>query len=155
MTSSCSDSWPLRITFDHRSWATAPEAEITSPATTARIVASATAATMARKSSPPVDPSPPPRCSASTGIARLPALPAASSPPVPRIARAPTPMIMTITKKLPIRNTAQPTELRAARASGTVKKRMRMCGRPAVPSRNASPNEISSSLEENCSPGCR
>ena len=38
-TSSFSESLPLRMTLDHRSWATAPEAEMTSPATTARIVA--------------------------------------------------------------------------------------------------------------------
>ena len=143
-TSSCSESRPLRITFDHRSCAIAPEAEMTSPATTARIVASATADTMARKSSPPVEPSPPPSSSASTGTARLPDVPAASSPPVPRMARAPMPTTMTIRKKEPIRKTAQPTELRAAFASGTVKNRIRMCGRPAVPSRKARPKEIRS-----------
>jgi len=43
VTSSCSESRPLRITFDHTSCATAPDAEITSPATTARMVAKATA----------------------------------------------------------------------------------------------------------------
>jgi len=47
-TSSDSESRPLRSTLDHRSWAIAPEAEITRPATTARIVASATADTTAR-----------------------------------------------------------------------------------------------------------
>ena len=84
------------MTLDHRSWATAPEAEMTSPATTARIVASATAEMTARKMSPPVEPSPPPRFSASSGIARLPVGPAAFSPAWLRIARAPTPTIMTM-----------------------------------------------------------
>ena len=96
-TSSRSEtSRPLRTTLLHRSWATAPEAEITRPATTARIVASATAEITARKISPPLEPAPPPRLSASVGIARLPPLPAASSPAWPRIARAPTPTTMTI-----------------------------------------------------------
>ncbi len=51
--------------------------------------------------------------------------------------------------------TAQPTDLRAAFASGTVKKRMRMCGRPAVPSRNAIPVETVSSGLVKKSPGPR
>ena len=66
---------------------------IVSPATTARMVANATAAMNARNRSPPTVPAPPPSSSTSSGIARLP--PAlASSAPLPRIARAPTPMIM-------------------------------------------------------------
>ena len=69
---------------------------MTRPATTARIVASATAEITARKIWPPVDPAPPPSASASVGIARLPALPAAFSPAWPRIARAPTPTTMTM-----------------------------------------------------------
>ena len=91
-TSSCSDSWPLRMTLDHRSWATAPDADSTSPATTARIVANATAATIARNRSPPNVPSPPPRNCARFGAARLPPVPAASTPPWPSSARAPKPM---------------------------------------------------------------
>ena len=74
------------------SCATAPEAEITSPATTARIVAKATAAMKARKIPPPVVPGPPPRNSARFGAARFADLPAAFSPPSPRKARAPKPM---------------------------------------------------------------
>ena len=97
-TSSCSESRPLRITFDQTSWATAPEAEITSPATTARMVANATAAMIARKASPPNVPAPPPTSCASSGAARL---PASSTPPVapasPRIARAPKPRNVVIT----------------------------------------------------------
>ena len=85
-TSSFSESRPLRMTLDHRSCATAPDAEITSPATTARIVASATAEMTARKMSPPAEPSPPPRFSASSGIARLPVSPAAFPPAWLRIA---------------------------------------------------------------------
>jgi hypothetical protein len=69
---------------------------MTRPATTARIVASATAEMTARKISPPAVPSPPPSVSASTGTARLPPVPAASAPPSSRIARAPTPTTMTI-----------------------------------------------------------
>ena len=38
-------------------------------------------------------------------------------------------------------NIAQTTDERAALASGTVKKRIRMCGRPAVPSTSARPSE--------------
>ena len=40
---------------------------------------------------------------------------------------------------------AHTTELRAARAFGTVKKRIRMCGRPAVPRTSARPSETVSS----------
>ena len=80
-TSSFSESWPLRTTFDQTSCATAPDAEITSPATTARIVANATAAMIARNRSPPTVPAPPPSSSASSGAARLPPLPTASSTP--------------------------------------------------------------------------
>ena len=83
-TSSLSESCPRRTMFDHTSCATAPEAEITSPATTARIVANATPAMIAWKNWPP-------SLSASSGTAPLPVAPAASSPPWPRIARAPKP----------------------------------------------------------------
>ena len=37
---------------------------------------------------------------------------------------------------------AQITDLRASLAVGTVKKRIRMCGRPAVPKTSAMPSEI-------------
>ena len=47
-------------------------------------------------------------------------------------------------------NIAQTTDDRAAFESGTVKKRMRMCGRPAVPSTSAMPSEtVSIGLERN------
>ena len=47
-------------------------------------------------------------------------------------------------------NIAHTTEDRAALASGTVKKRMRMCGRPAVPSTSAMPSEtVSIGLDRN------
>ena len=52
-TSSFSESRPSRTTFDQMSCATAPDAEITRPATTARIVANATPAMIARNRSPP------------------------------------------------------------------------------------------------------
>ena len=89
-TSSRSESRPWRTMFDHTSCATAPDAEMTRPATTARIVAKATPAMIARKSSPPSS-------SARFGSARLPPVPAASSPPSPRIARAPKPSAVVIT----------------------------------------------------------
>ncbi len=91
-TSSCSDSWPLRTIEDQMSCENAAEAESTRPATTARIVANATPAIAARKRSPPKVPSPPPRNAARFGAARLPPVPAASTPPSPRYARAPKPM---------------------------------------------------------------
>ena len=96
-TSSFSESRPLRTTLDHTSCATAPDAEITSPATTARIVASATAemigqedvaarGALCRRRG----------ARASSGIARLPVSPAALPSAGVRIARAPTPTNMTI-----------------------------------------------------------
>ena len=135
----------------HRSWATAPEAAITSPATTARIVAKATAEMIATNRSPPTVPAPPPSSSASSGVARLP--PAlASTASCPSSARAPTPMNMVMMKNMPISRTAQPIEERAAFASGTVKKRISMCGSPAVPSSSASPNEMPLIALGNCWP---
>ncbi len=96
-TSSFSESVPRRTMFDHTSCATAPEAEITRPATTARIVANATAAMIARNRSPPKVPAPPPTSSASSGAARLPPVPTASVAPSPRIARAPKPSAVVMT----------------------------------------------------------
>ena len=75
--------------FDHTSCATAPDAEITRPATTARIVANATPATIARSRSPP-------RFWASVGTAKLPVSPTAFSPALPRIARLPNPSAVVI-----------------------------------------------------------
>jgi hypothetical protein len=59
-----SSSRPRCTTPFQKSCATAPEAEITSPATTASRVANATAETTAKKMSPPVLPAPPPSNSA-------------------------------------------------------------------------------------------
>ena len=67
-TSSRSSTRLRRITPVHTSCATAPDAAITRPATTARIVANATALMIARKRSPPSVPSPPPSSSASSGV---------------------------------------------------------------------------------------
>jgi hypothetical protein len=50
-------------------------------------------------------------------------------------------------------NIAQTTEERAALAFGTVKNRIRMCGRPAVPSTSARPSETVSIGEARNVPG--
>jgi len=125
LISSFSSAWPLRTTLVHRSCAIAPEA-MTRPATTARIVAKATALDGGHEEITPVVPFPPPSSSASRVAAGLPPAPA-STAPCPRIALA----------------------------SGTVKKRTRMCGSPAVPSRSARPNEIPLIASEFPRPGAR
>ena len=61
------------------SWATDADDVSVSPATTARMVANATAAMSASSTAPPVDPAPPPTASASSGEARLPLLVATSA----------------------------------------------------------------------------
>ena len=58
--SASSSAFPRFRTFAHRSWATAPDAASTTPATTARIVANAIAEMTAKKMSPPTLPDPPP-----------------------------------------------------------------------------------------------
>ncbi len=117
----------------------------TSPATTARIVANAAALNSASAMSPPVEPSPPNSACEVSGAARLPPLPTASSAPAPRMARAPKPMIVTSTVKTAIRLIVHTTDVRAALAFGTVKKRISTCGRPAVPMKIVRPVEITSS----------
>ena len=70
-----------------------------------------------------------------------------------RIASCPTkvaaakPMSVVTRKKLPARNINQITERRAVVPSGTVKKRVMMCGRPATPSMN-------DRMSDNGSSGC-
>ena len=50
---------------------------------------------------------------------------------------------------------AQNTDLRASLASATVKKRIRICGRPAVPNISARPSEIAVDRDRSTSvPGC-
>ena len=115
---------------------------MTSPATTARIVANATALMTATNRSPLNVPAPPPRYWASSGVVRLPPALAATAPS-PRSARAPTPDEHRHDEEDADQQHAQRIEPRAARASGTVKKRMSRCGSPAVPSSSASPNEMS------------
>ena len=61
---SVSSPWPLRTKFNQMSCANADDAVMVSPATTARIVAKATAATNAMSSDPP-------RLPASSGAAKL------------------------------------------------------------------------------------
>jgi hypothetical protein len=137
-------SVPRLSTFVHRSCVIAPAEASTSPATTARIVANAAALNSARAMSPPVEPSPPNSACEVSGAARLPPLPTASSAPEPRIARAPKPMIVTSTVKIAIRLIVHTTDVRAALALGTVKKRISTCGRPAVPMKIVRPVEITS-----------
>ena len=48
---------------------------------------------------------------------------------------------------------AYSTEVRAAAALGTVKKRIRMCGSPAVPNISASPSEMVPTALETNAPG--
>ena len=97
-TSSCSESLPLRTTFDHTSCATAPDAEITRPATTARMVANAIAEMIARKASPPTEPGAAAnllrqeRSREVAGLVDLPVVPAS-----PRMARAPKPRNVVMT----------------------------------------------------------
>jgi hypothetical protein len=50
-------------------------------------------------------------------------------------------MTMTMRKKLAISSVAQKTDCLAAAASFTVKNRIKMCGKPTVPSINPSPSE--------------
>lgn len=50
-------------------------------------------------------------------------------------------MMNTIRKNKPLNRQAKNTEPRAAFSSGTVKKRIRICGRPEVPNINAMPSE--------------
>jgi hypothetical protein len=66
------------------------------PATTARIVANATAATTANSIVPPADPAPPPRSSASSGTAVLPAAFEACTSSGPTTATAPNPSTIVI-----------------------------------------------------------
>lgn len=66
------------------------------PATTARIVAKATAATTAKRTVPPVDPAPPPRSRASSGTAVFPAALDARTSSVPTRAAAPKPSTIVI-----------------------------------------------------------
>ena len=77
---SASSSPPPRLsTFAHRSWATVLADASTRPETTARMVANAAAENSASAMSPPVVPTPPPRLWASSGAARLPPVPTAST----------------------------------------------------------------------------
>ena len=128
----------------------------TSPETTARIVANAAAENSASAMSPPAEPSPPPRNCASSGAARLPPLPTASVAPSPTSsARAPKPMIVTSSVKTPMKPIVHTTDWRAALPSGTVKNRIRMCGRPAVPKKIVRPVEITSAGVVRNRPGPR
>lgn len=72
--SSFSVALPLRITFTYRSCAKDEEEARVRPATTARMVAKATAEITASRMAPPVESGPPPTAWASSGAAVLPAL---------------------------------------------------------------------------------
>ncbi len=80
----------------YRSWATEADEARVMPATTARIVAKATAATTANSTVPPVDLSPPPRASASSGTAVLPEELDARTSAAPTRAAAPKPSTIVI-----------------------------------------------------------
>ncbi|GHG57231.1 hypothetical protein GCM10018980_43670 [Streptomyces capoamus] len=66
------------------------------PATTARIVAKATAATTANSTVPPVEPGPPPRSRASSGTAVFPAALDPRTASGPTTAAAPNPRTIVI-----------------------------------------------------------
>ena len=122
------------------------EALSTRPATTARIVANATPAMTARNRSPPNVPSPPPRNAARFGAARLPPLPAALDARLAQErARAEADERRQQVEEADDEHRPHDADERAALAFGTVKKRIRMCGRPAVPSTSARPSETVSS----------
>src|SRR5215203_2329731 len=68
-----SDACPFLNTLAYRSWATEDAEVRVRPATTARIVANATAEIKASRTDPPSVPSPPPTACANRGEAALPA----------------------------------------------------------------------------------
>lgn len=95
-TSSCSVALPLRRTLTYRSCAKDEDEARVRPATTARMVAKATAEMTASRMAPPVDPAPPPIASARSGAAVLPALLEAVIVPGLIRAAAPKPSAMVI-----------------------------------------------------------
>jgi hypothetical protein len=102
------------------SCATLAEAPMASPATTARIVAKATAETTANRIVPPTLPAPPPSACASSGVAPLPAAWAAAIACGPTTAAAPKPRIVISNRHVPCSPITQTAERRAVTASGTV-----------------------------------
>ncbi|MCY1452121.1 hypothetical protein D9M71_690230 [compost metagenome] len=74
---------------------------------------------------------------------------------LPTMTMAEKPRVATTRKKKPMKPVAKNTDLRASLALGTVKKRIRMCGRPAMP--NTRPSDIEAALNGSASmlPGPR
>ena len=107
----------------------------TRPATTAKIVAKATADTNDIKMSPP-------SASANNGAAMLPAGFSAIIASAPTKAAAPKPKKIVKMEKIPTIQVAQITEERAVLPSLTVKNRIRICGKPAVPNTRTINTEI-------------
>ena len=98
----------------------APEVASVRPATTAMIVAIATAAIKPSMISPPAESFPPPRYLASSGNVRLPPRSAARRASWPTKCAAASPNILVQAKNAPARNMTQTTDRRAVLASGTV-----------------------------------
>jgi len=142
-TCSCGVTCSLRITPTYRSWAIALAAASTNPATTATIVANATAETKAMKRLPPSESGPPPRACASSGLAILPpgSMPAIAGAPTFIAAPMPRNSVQHVEAADDGPSPSSPTYA-AACAVGTVKNRIRMCGMPAVPNTSAMPREI-------------
>src|ERR1700686_1963189 len=95
----------------------APDVESVSAETTARMVATATAATKPSMRSPPKLPLPPPRYCASSGSVRLPPLSAARSASWPTKSAAARPNSVVPAKKAPARKKHHPHH-RAPRGPG-------------------------------------
>src|SRR5699024_977957 len=128
---------------------------ITSPATTATIVAKATAEIPAMKISPPSVPAPPPSTCANNGAAMFPPPPASliSSGPTNDAAAKP---ITAITKEnVPIITIPHTTDERAACAVGTVKNLTNKCDNPAVPKISVKPSDNKSIGSLYKLPGCK
>jgi len=143
------------ITPTQMSWHIAQADANTRPATTATMVAKATAATKAGNRLPSTESAPPPTCCPSSGPAMLPPASIALILPAPTLIAAPRPRNRVRMEKPAMMPIAHSTEVRASLAVGTVNKRMRICGMPAVPSTSAMPSQIWSIGSFRYRPGSR
>jgi len=96
------------------------DAPMARPATTARMVAKATAETNANRTWPPTVPVPPPSTWASSGAALLPAWLLAAMSSGPTSAAAPKPSSVMRNRQLPWMPITHTADRRAVCASGTV-----------------------------------